>query len=265
MFILSRRRFLARASGALAAVLCRGGAAGASGATMAAPRGGVASAAGTTIATSQGAVRAAGGAAQKPGPPWWDMSITVDGRGEYESRADAAGARYAGTFAFAFAWMGMLQKDDEDYLLVHKSCRLTDWRIEERGTFNEAVTMLTTADIGDKPELKVGYILKREGRLHIAFDVVGFDVPKLAAGDAFPLALPASAEGGAAVGKKYGFFVKTGSNTVAVAEDALARGPADKAFAWTWKSQGWVQKREMNIFQSSGHDARVRVLITPGR
>jgi hypothetical protein len=192
------------------------------------------------------------------------MSMTVDGRGEYESRADAGGTRYAGSFAFAFAWAGTLQKDDEDYLLVHKSCRLTDWRIEERGIFNEAVTSLTTADIGDRPELKVGYILRREGRLHIAFDVAGFDVPKLGASDAFPLVLPASAEGGAAAGKKYGLFVKTGSNTVAVAEDILAPGPADKTFAWTWKSQGWVQKRETNIFQSSGHDARVRVLITPG-
>jgi hypothetical protein len=237
MLVISRRRFLARASGALAAVLCQGG---------------VAGAAGTAIATPQGE------------PPWWDMAMTVDGRGEYESRADADGARYAGTFAFAFAWAGTLQKDDEDYLLVHKSCRLTDWRIEERGTFNEAVTALTTADIGDKPDLKVAYILRREGRLHIAFDVVGFDVPKLAAGDAFPLVLPASAESGAAAEKKYALFMKTGSNKVAVAEDALARGPADKTFAWTWKSQGFVQKRETNLFQSSGHDVRVRVLITPG-
>jgi hypothetical protein len=199
-------------------------------------------------------------------PPWWDVKMIVEGRGDYAVRTDNVTFRYSGSFAFTFAWSGTLQKDDEDYLLVHKTCQLTDWRIEERGTFNEAVTTLTTADIGDKPELKVGYILKKDGNLHIAFEVAGFDVPKLAGSDAFPLVLPVSAEGGgAAGGRKYDLFVKSGSNKVVLNEKALARGPEEKTFAWTWKNQGWAQKRDENVFQSSSHEARVRIVVTPGK
>lgn len=189
--------------------------------------------------------------------------MTVEGRGDYEAGPDGANIRYAGSFAFAFAWSGALQKDDEDYLLVHKTCQLTAWRIEERRTSNEGVTTLTTADIGDKPELKVGYILRRDGGLHIAFEITGFDVPKLAGSDAFPLILPVSAEGGRR--RKYDIYLKSGSNKVVLDEGALARGPEEKTFAWTWKSQDWVQKRDASVFQSSSHAARVRIVVTPGR
>jgi len=223
-------------------------------------------AAGAVAVALAAAGLAAGGRtaiARPEDPPWWNVTMTVEGKGDYELRPDRAGARYAGSFVFAFAWSGTLQKDDEDYLLVHKSCQLTDWRFEERGTFNEAVTMLTAADIGDKPELKVGYLLKRDGSLHIAFEVAGFDVPKLAGSDAFPLVLPLTAEAGA--GRKYDASLKSGSNVVALDQDALARGPMDKSFAWTWKSQAWVQKRETNVYQASAHEARVRIRVTPGQ
>ncbi len=196
-------------------------------------------------------------------PPWWDVSMTVEGRGDYEVGPDGANVRYAGSFAFAFAWSGALQKDDEDYLLVHKACQLTEWRIEERKITSEGITTLTTADIGDRPELKVGYILKRDGGLHIAFEVTGFDVPKLAGNNAFPLILPVSAEGGR--GRKYDVSLNSGSNKVVLDEGALARGPEERAFAWAWKSQDWVQKPDASVFQSSSHEAKVRIVVTPGR
>jgi hypothetical protein len=218
---------------------------------------------GLTLAAAAVAAWAGARSLRTAEPPWWDVRMTVEGTGDYEVRPDASDARYAGSFAFSFAWSGALQKDDEDYLLVHKACRLTAWRIEERGIFHEAVTTLTTADIGDRPELKVGYILKRDGALHIAFEVTGFDVPKLAGGDAFPLTLPVSAEGGG--GRKYDMNLKSGSNKVALDEGVLARGPEEKQFAWTWKSQSWAQKRDANVFQSSSHEARVRIVVTPGK
>jgi hypothetical protein len=203
---------------------------------------------------------------QNAEPPFWEMKITVDGRGEYEARLDARATRCSGSFAFTFVWSGTLRKDDQDYLLVHNACDLTSWRIEERDTADEAITTLTTADIGDKPELKVNYVLRKEDGLHIALEVAGFDVPKLAGVDAFPLVLPVSAERGAAFGgRKYDLFVKSGSNKVVIDEDRLERGPVDKTFAWTWKNQGWVQKQDGNVFQSSSHEARVRVVLTAGR
>jgi hypothetical protein len=203
---------------------------------------------------------------QKAEQPWWEMKITVESRGEYDARLDARQARYSGSFALAFLWSGTLRKDDQDYLLVHNTCDLTAWRIEERGSADDAISTLTAADIGDKPELKISYVLRKENGLHIALEVAGFDVPKLAGADAFPLVLPASAERGSAPGsRKYDLFVKTGSNKVVIDEDRLARGPVDQAFVWTWKNQGWVQKQDGNIFQSSSHEARVRVVLTPGR
>jgi hypothetical protein len=195
-------------------------------------------------------------------PEWWDIALTIEVKGEY--RMEVRDTRALGTFAFAFAWSGTMQKDDEDFLLVHRACELTRWNIEEKTSFAEAITTLMTADIMDKPELKVNYILKKADGLHLNFEIAGFDVPKLASAESFYLRLPVSEENaGPPAGPDYNLFVKSGSNKIIIDEKPIEQGCLTKKFAWSWRYQNWIQKLDSTVFQSSGHEAAMTLSITP--
>lgn len=192
----------------------------------------------------------------------WTVKIILEAAGDY--RLEAPGVKAAGTYALSFRWTGTMARDDEDYLLVHDSCDLTKWEIEETAGEEGTHRILTTDDIADKPALKVNYILKLEDGLHVDFAVEGFPVPRAISSDAFELLLPASAGNIARFGGlDYDLFVKTGSNKIILDEKAVQRGPAEKTFDWTWKHQAWIQKPQRTVFQASGHRAKAKIEITP--
>ena len=190
----------------------------------------------------------------------WDVKMIIEVRGDY--RMETPGVKVAGTYAFVVRWTGTMEKDDEDYLLVHNSSDLTKWEIEEKADAEGALRILTTGDFPDKPALKVNYILKLEDGLHVDFAVEGFDVPRTIATEGFELIFPATNENIAHFGGlNYDLFVKNGSNKVVMDENAIHRGPAEKTFGWTWKHQAWVQKQERTIFQANAHQAKVKIEI----
>jgi hypothetical protein len=196
-------------------------------------------------------------------PPWWDIKIVVETKGMYklESRA----SRCTGTYALAFLWTGSIEKDGEDYLLVHRSCDLTRWDIEETAFSDESVKILSKADIGDKPELKVNYILKKDGGLYFDFIIRGFDVPKSLPSGSFYLNLPASEENAdRTAGIDYDDYVKAGSNRIVVEESKILSGAFEKTFDWVWDRLQWLQATEAPVCQSSSHGARVTVSVSPG-
>ncbi len=188
--------------------------------------------------------------------------MTVEVRGEY--KMESSEAKVAGTYSFTFRWSGTMEKDDEDYLLVHNKCDLTKWEVEEKADARGFLRVLTADNYPAKPELRVNYILKMEDGLHVDFAVEGFEVPQNPSPDTFYLCLPASEENAARSGGiAYNIFVKTGSNKVIMDENRILLGPAEKTFAWTWKHQTWIQKQELMIFESSSHEAKVKMEIMP--
>jgi hypothetical protein len=195
-------------------------------------------------------------------PLSWDIKMSLDVRGEY--RIDTREAKYTGTYAFAFDWTGTMEKDDEDYLLVHKGCDLTRWEMVEKAVFADSVSVLVTREIPDKPGLKVNYILKKAGNLHFDFVVEGFEVPENVSSESFAVVFPASEENAGFPGEvNYDSFIQTGSNRVAISEKEILHGPVEQAFSWTWKYTTWIQKPESMVYQSNSHDAKVRIMITP--
>jgi hypothetical protein len=192
----------------------------------------------------------------------WDIRITVTCEGRYGM--EDRDARYDGRYAFTTQWVGLMERDDEDFLLIHKSVALERFEAEEKATRADRIDFLTTADFGEKPELRVNYILKKPDGLHVALVVRGFDVPRSPAGDSFPLALPASAEDGTApAGIKYGAFVSEGSNRVVLDESAVNAGTDVKTFGWKWKYRTWLQKSEQTVLTTNAHTATVTVAVTP--
>jgi hypothetical protein len=195
-------------------------------------------------------------------PTSWKVEITLEARGKYQLGAPER--EYRGSYAFAFRWNGTLERDDQDFLLVHNGCELVRWEIEESATAGNSLVILKTPEITEKPELKVNYILKEKGVLLFNFLVMGFDVPRNPSAEHFYLILPASAENsGRFEGIHYNPCVKTGSNQIAIEETPVLHGPLEKSFSWTWEHQGWVQGLEHTVFQANGHEARVKIAITP--
>lgn len=197
-------------------------------------------------------------------PPSWTVAITLDVRGDY--KMDARGIKIDGTFAFVFRWTGTIEKDAEDYLLVHNDCRLTKWEIGEICDSADSLKILSTNEIQDRPALKVNYILKSGDNLVFDFAVEGFEIPKNKAPAAFYLVLPASKENLAhSGGIGYDLFVKSGSNLIIMDANPILRGPSEKTFAWTWKYQTGIQALEGTVFESQTHDVKAKIEITPGK
>jgi hypothetical protein len=194
--------------------------------------------------------------------PWWEIKMTITVKGEY--RQDAREANHSGTYAFAVAWTGSIEKDPDDYLLYHNDYELMNWEAHERAAYPQEIKALTTQDFLDKPALKVNYILRKDDVLVFDFFIEGFDVPLSSAPEHFRLPLPASAENtNSSSGGSYNPHVQTGSNNVFLEEKQLSKGPLEKTFAWTWKNQAWVQQMDNSIFQSSSHAVQVKVSVTP--
>jgi hypothetical protein len=199
---------------------------------------------------------------RKDTPPSWTVGITLDVRGDY--KMDARGIKIDGTFAFIFRWTGTIEKDAEDYLLVHNDCRLTNWEIEEKSDSAGSLKTLSTEEIPEKPALKVNYILKSGKNLVFDFAVEGFEIPKSKAPAGFYLVLPASKENLAHFGGiGYDLFVKSGSNMIVMDENPILRGPSEKTFAWTWKYQTGIQTLGGTAFQSQTHEVKAKIEITP--
>jgi hypothetical protein len=188
------------------------------------------------------------------------MTITVQG----EYRQDAGEVVHSGTYAFTIIWAGAMEKDPDDYILYHNSYELKRWEAEERAAYPEEMRIFTTKDFPDKPELKVNYVLKKDGRLYFDFFINGFEVPLSPAPEHFLVQLPASEENTSGpAGGSYNTHILTGSNKIFLEERQFEKASLEKDFAWIWKFQAWVQQMDKSIFQANSHKVQVKVFIEP--
>jgi hypothetical protein len=192
----------------------------------------------------------------------WDIQITVECNGQYG--LEDSENRYNGNYAFTIQWVGLMERDDEDFLLIHKGVALENWEVGEIGFRRGRLVLYQNDDFPDKPELRVNYILKKENGLHISLYVAGFDVPRSESAESFPLILPCSAEAGSAPAAiKYGAFITEGSNNVVIDEAAIDRGTEVKKFDWTWKYRAWIPRLNQAVLAVHSHKAVVTVAATP--
>jgi hypothetical protein len=207
-------------------------------------------------------IGAAGRTAPRPGAEKWDIQITVACDGQYS--LEAGETRYDGQYGFTAHWVGLMERDDEDFLIIHKSVELERWQAAEKAARPGQIELLEAKDFSEKPELRVNYILRKGGFLEIALTVLGFEVPRQGTPDTFRLALPCSAEDTTApAGVNYGAYVTEGSNRVFLDEAAIVRRTEVKKFGWTWKWRAWIQKMDQTVLNTNSHKAVVTVAVTP--
>jgi hypothetical protein len=198
----------------------------------------------------------------RPLPGKWDIQIVVEAEGRYglETRE----SRHDGSFKLRVHWLGLMERDDEDFLVLHKERSLEKWEAEERSSRGTELALLKTGDFTERPELRVNYVLNEKGDLLIDFSVVGFDIPRALSTEVFPLALPTAADGRSwSIGQAYDPFVIKGSNRIAIPLASILKGPEVRKFLWTWRYRGWLPRADQNLLVTQSHDAVVTVAITP--
>lgn len=191
----------------------------------------------------------------------WNIRMTITVKGEY---ALEGWGHASGRYQMRFVWTGGLETDEDDYLLVHGRSDLEEWKAEESVAGPDGIRPLTTGDFGEKPELKVAYVLRKDGVLHLNFLVRGFDVPRSRPAGAFYLHLPASAENSdRPAGLNYNLFVKTGTNAVVLDDPRSSSQTQEKKFHWTWLHRTAVLWESAVLFEMNRHEADVTVVVTP--
>jgi len=193
---------------------------------------------------------------------WWEIKLELKTQGKY--RLEDSPALYSGNYLLTFLWRGSTERDNGDYILYHYSNELLQWQAEETANLPTFIKILTTPDFMERPSFKINYILKKEDHLYFDFTVNSFFVPVNASLENFYLHLPSSKENFQLISDiNYNFFVRKGSNQVAVKESEIYRGPVEKNFNWTWKYQQWLDKGNRIIFISNGHEVKARLTIIP--
>jgi hypothetical protein len=198
----------------------------------------------------------------RPLPAKWDIQIIVEAEGRYG--LEGGNERHEGSFALRAGWLGLMERDDEDFLLLHKECTLEKWEAEERSSRGEAGQVLKTADFTARPELRVNYVIREGDSLRLDFAVHGFEVPRALSEAVFPLLLPAAAGNKAAApGQAYDQAVRRGSNRIELPLASFFENPEVRKFSWSWNTRGRMAQPTRRLLATQSHDAVVTVSITP--
>lgn len=169
-------------------------------------------------------------------PSWWEVKLTVTVSGGYALKG--AGAPLSGEFVCRARWEGSMESDAEDFLLYHFRTEILDWRLTERSARPGGETVLGEKDGGERPNLRLNYVLKDGKRLDLDFGFIGVPVPlhpfPVKVGLEFPVSevRPALLEGSG-----YANFIVRGSNRIVLPASDLLSPSAERKFAWEWRRE----------------------------
>jgi len=200
--------------------------------------------------------------AHSPAKPSWNVELTLEVKGRYRVE-DKAGPRI-GHYAFTVRWKGTIERDDDDYLLLHNKADLEDWKADEGPAPSTDGRFQDSQDLADRPVFHLNYILGENEEVQIDFAMDGFPIPVNPSNYKFPLALPASISNTQA-GSEPGYerYITQGSNRISLPRAAIESGPVKKTFAWGWKRNHWGLEQNAKVFCSQSHEAALTVSFTP--
>jgi len=195
--------------------------------------------------------------------PSWNVAITLEVKGRY--RIEDKGGPRIGHYAFTVHWKGTIERDDDDYLLLHNEAALDDWKADESPAPATDGRFLDSQDFADRPVFHLNYILGENEEVQLDFAMDGFPIPMNHSNYKFPLTLPASisnAQAGSELG--YDRYITEGSNRISLPKAAVESGPVKKTFAWGWKRNRWGLEQDVTVYCSQSHEAALTVSFTPG-
>ncbi|HPW17311.1 MAG TPA: hypothetical protein PLP83_02895 [Candidatus Aminicenantes bacterium] len=196
----------------------------------------------------------------RPGLPrdaaGWEVRLTVSVQGRYS--LEGAGPRVFGEYACRARFVGRLDPDDGDFVLVHLRTEALDWHLRERaGRGGTAGAREAGKDAA--PALRLNYVLREKREIVLDFDFGTLDLPLHEHPAAFRLELPRSPGSPA-----YDGAVSGGSNRVALPASDLGRRRPERTFAWSWGREERVIGASGAWVVSQSHTADVAVSLVRG-
>lgn len=195
-------------------------------------------------------------------PAWWQIILHLEAQGDYQLEAGETASN--GHYSFAVRWRGILERDDDDYLLYALDNDLKEWNATETTVARGILTQSTTTDFKERPILIFNYILRKDEQLHLDFMVNGIVVPQTESEDHCLLLFPSSAENNQSGEQtRYNHHITKGSNRIALQEKEIYAGRVDRTFIWDWKNRSSTLKANRTLSTTHAHTAILKLSVVP--
>jgi len=213
------------------------------------------------MVTGQTGLNEGPGRAQEK-PAWWQIILHLEAEGEYG--LESGDRSSTGHYTFALRWRGLMERDEDDYLIYSLEDELQQWTASETTFTADAATRATTTDFRDRPSLAFRYIIRRAGQLHLDFLVTGIVVPQAESEDSFVLLFPSSAENNQRDQQiSYNQHVTKGSNRITLEEREMYADRVDRTYSWGWENRSWTLKPNRTVLVRHAHSVIVRLSVVP--
>lgn len=193
----------------------------------------------------------------------WNIELILNVTGQY-SAVEKSGAT-TGRYSFTVRWEGSIERDADDWRLIHMASDVLDWNADESPAPRSGGSVLTTDDFPDKPVFRFHYVLQEQDEIQLDFGLEGFDVPLNPSLQKFPLVLPVSARTPPRPrrGLDYDRHVIKGSNRVSFSAKELDGARLEKSFAWSWRRFQSTLETDATVGCLQSHEARLTVVFKP--
>jgi hypothetical protein len=163
------------------------------------------------------------------------LVLTVSLSGRYRL-ADGA-FKAEGEYAFAAAWLGFLEKDDDDFIVYRAGTEERLWKMSEAYEGPGGAGTAGEAEAGGRPSLKLKLVSREADMLFVEFEAEGVSVPLGPRQKKVRLEFPASRAGPTGSPSAYDRSVTKGSNLVAVPLDKMREGRFSGSYEWTYTAR----------------------------
>jgi hypothetical protein len=160
---------------------------------------------------------------------WWAVELRVSVQGDY--RMVRENLPVNGRYQYRFFWRGSMERDNGDYILYQGDRELLSliWHEAMQNRIQDLSSLI-------KPDIFVNYVVRKEGKLHVDFNIRSALSGAERTGSRMAIHFPQSAEHERIDSTvRYNRWIEKGSNEIAVAEDPIySLAETNGQFKWDW-------------------------------
>jgi len=173
----------------------------------------------------------------RPLPPQdrLDFVLTVSVSGRY--RLEDGTFRAEGEYAYSAAWLGFLEKDDDDFIVYRAGTEERLWKMREAYEGPGGAGTAGEAEAGGRPSLRLKLVSREADQLFVEFEAEGVMVPLGPRENKVRLEFPASRAGPTGRLSAYDRSVTKGSNLVVIPLKETRAGRFSGSYEWEYTAR----------------------------
>lgn len=175
------------------------------------------------------------GEGRTPPPDRLALVLTVSVSGRYRLTDGAFKAE--GEYAYTAAWLGFLEKDDDDFIVYRVGTEQRLWKMREAYEGPDGAGTADEDEAGGRPSLGLKLVSREADLLLVEFETEGVMVPLGPRENKVRLEFPASRAGQRGRLSSYDRSVTKGSNSVTVPLEATQTGRFTGNYEWEYAAR----------------------------